>query len=247
MPAPDLCTYAPNTLLRARARNALSDVTTLTPYGLPALSKRARHRTTCTLSLLLCGHSYAKGHLFFLSAFLVRKVVHSSEVQLEATAVTASLAAAGCDESRDLCDLGRAVPWDDGIFAGAALALGGQSAEAAAQAPPLLTAVHVGGGRGFNEGWGGWSGGVGRSTLVWHAGATKHNLLATIPLLDRWIPRHHCNHTSARLEACQRTYTACSGARWRRCKSKHDAASVCDSPNATAYVGDLRTLVARAA
>ena len=241
MPAVE-CTYAPNTLLRARARNALSDVTT--HLRLPALSQRARHRTTYTPSLLLCGHSYAKGHLFFLSASLVRTVVHSSEVQLEATAVAASLAAAGCDESRDL---GRAVPWDDGIFTGAALALGVQPAEAAAQAPPLLTAVHVGGGRGFNEGWGGWSGGVGRSTLVWHAGATKHNLLATIPLLDRWIPRHHCNQTSARLEACQRTYTACSGARWRRCKSKHGAASVCDSPNATTYVGDLRTLVARAA
>ena len=153
--------------------------------------------------------SFAKSTTYFLSAPIVRQVVESFGT-LFARSNHRAIAA---------------QPQWEAVHTGMALALGATSA----MGP--LTAVHAG--TTFSEGWGSTSDGVRSSTLVWHAGSS--HLAHAIVLLDRWAKRHRCNASVALV--CQRTYTSCSGAPWRRCDAKQGTDHCDTSAEVVRWVG----------
>ena len=192
----------------------------------PARAAPAHHTRASSAhpTALLAPRSFARS-VYFLSSSILHKAVDALEAEYEATAGTIQHASTVAQ-----------AHWDS-VLIGAVLAL-----ETRSDMLPL-TAVHVG--AAFSEGWAGRSGGMQSTTLVWTAGGASDNLVPAMMMMDRWARRHHCNGSVS--FTCQKRYTSCSHAKWRRCVSKQGT-NLCDrGARPRAVAADLRALAMQVA
>jgi len=154
---------------------------------------------------------FAIGGAFFLSSALVRQLVAATTLQtLLAEAIDdASLKDRNKALKRLRLARGSIIPWDD-VWVGLALT---RIVENTTQ---LLAAVHIGDAQ-FSDGW---TRGLRRSTLVFHAGGKwRSSAMKQTTWMHRWATAQHCNVPMAL--RCKRTrYDSCTHARWRLCS--HD-------------------------
>mmetsp|Transcript_48789 Transcript_48789/g.158052 ORF Transcript_48789/g.158052 Transcript_48789/m.158052 type:complete len:252 (+) Transcript_48789:646-1401(+) len=163
--------------------------------------------------------SFAKGPCYFLSAELASQL-GSERVGAEAARALASGGSPGGSSGR-VSGRARAWAWED-VFVGMALAalveVGG------------VTMVHVGGAV-FAEQQARLA--LANSTLVWHdkrlpleSPRWDTRMPERMHAAQRWARLHHCDAVLRALDCHE--YTACGGARWRRCVASYaTAAPVC--------------------